>query len=182
MPRHAAVRTPRLLGAAVLVLATACARPAEKVGAAASADAATPAAGAPATAAPTAAAPAEAELVTVYKTPSCGCCKAWVEHMRQAGYRMDVHDMDDVQPVKTAMGVPGQLASCHTARVGGYAIEGHVPADVVAQLLREHPADVVGLAVPGMPAGSPGMEGMGKDAYDVIAFTRDGHTRVYASR
>jgi hypothetical protein len=171
MPSHALFRPTRLLGAAVLLTAAACARTGEKVGSTATADAAVPAA-----------ATAQQELVTVYKSPSCGCCKAWVEHMRQAGFRMDVHDMDDVQPVKTAMGVPGPLASCHTARVGGYAIEGHVPADLVAKLLREHPSDIAGLAVPGMPAGSPGMEGMGKDAYDVVAFTKDGHTRVYASR
>jgi hypothetical protein len=126
--------------------------------------------------------PAQATLISVYKTPTCGCCKAWVEHLRQAGFRVETHDMDDVQPVKVAVGLPAQLASCHTAKVGNYAIEGHVPADVIARLLREHPSDIAGLAVPGMPAGSPGMEGMGKEPYDVIAFTKTGETRVYASR
>jgi hypothetical protein len=120
-------------------------------------------------------------LVTVYKSPTCGCCKGWVEHLRQAGFQVEVHDTADVQPVKEAMHLPAQLASCHTARVGGYTVEGHVPADVIAQLLREHPA-VDGVAVPGMPMGSPGMEGGAPEHYDVVAFTKDGGTRVYASR
>lgn len=128
------------------------------------------------------AASADAPLAVVYKSPSCGCCKAWVAHMQQNGFRVETHDTDNVDPVKDEAGVPQGARSCHTARVGGYAIEGHVPADLVRRLLREHPGDIAGLAVPGMVTGSPGMEGPNPQHYDVIAFTKDGHTRVYASR
>jgi hypothetical protein len=124
---------------------------------------------------------AQAGVVTVYKSPTCGCCAKWVDHLRESGYQVEVRDTADVQPVKTAHGLPGHLASCHTALVGGYVVEGHVPADVIRRLLRERPA-VAGIAVPGMPGGSPGMEGPRKDPYDVIAFTRDGSTSVYESR
>ena len=118
----------------------------------------------------------------VYKTPTCGCCGKWVEHVKQAGFAPEVDDMPDVAPVKAKAGVPRALQSCHTALVGGYVIEGHVPADLVHRLLREKPP-VAGIAVPGMPAGSPGMEmGDRKDPYEVIAFTKDGTTSVYATR
>jgi hypothetical protein len=120
-------------------------------------------------------------LVTVYKSPTCGCCAKWVDHMRAAGFQVEVHDTSDVAPIKNAAGVPEETRSCHTARVGDYVLEGHVPADVVRKLLDEKPA-IVGLAVPGMPMGSPGMEGPHKDPYDVLAFTRDGKTSVFASR
>jgi hypothetical protein len=125
---------------------------------------------------------ADAPLVTVYKDPSCGCCTKWVEHMRQNGFRVETHDTSGVDGVKDQAGVPGTTRSCHTGLVGGYAIEGHVPADVVRRLLREHPADVAGLAVPGMVTGSPGMEGPAPRHYDVIAFTKDGRTSVYEKR
>lgn len=121
-------------------------------------------------------------LAVVYKSPTCGCCNAWVEHMRQSGFRVETHDTANVDPVKDEGHVPMNGRSCHTARVGQYVIEGHVPADVVKKLLAEHPADVAGLTVPGMVTGSPGMEGPNPQHYDVIAFTRDGQTRVYASR
>ena len=124
---------------------------------------------------------AEAETVVVYKSPTCGCCKAWVTHMRENGFRVEVHEQYNVTPVKNELGVPGRLRSCHTAKVGGYVIEGHVPADQVKRLLEEKP-DVTGLAVPGMPMGSPGMEGPRKDPYEVSAFRRDGGTRVDARR
>ena len=118
----------------------------------------------------------------VYKTPTCGCCGKWVDHVKLAGFAPEVHDMPDVTPVKAKGGVPRALQSCHTALVGGYVIEGHVPADLVQRLLREKPK-VAGIAVPGMPAGSPGMEmGDRKDTYDVVAFTVDGRTSVYATR
>ena len=133
---------------------------------------------APAPAAPAAAtqAPAaDAPLAVVYKSPTCGCCNNWVEHMRQSGFRVETHDQDDVTPVKDEGHVPVNGRSCHTARVGGYVIEGHVPADLVRKLLAEHPSDIAGLTV-------PGMEGPDPQHYDVIAFTRDGQTRVYASR
>jgi len=120
--------------------------------------------------------------ITVYKSPSCGCCAKWVEHMQGAGFKVAVKDVDDVDTVKREMGVPASLASCHTGVVGGYLVEGHVPADLVQRMLREKPK-IAGLAVPGMVTGSPGMEmGARKDPYDVIAFDRSGRTRVYAKR
>ena len=118
----------------------------------------------------------------VYKTPTCGCCRAWVDHVREAGFDVEVRDMPDVQPVKQEHGLPGHLASCHTAIVDGYVVEGHAPADVIRRMLAERP-QIAGIAVPGMPAGSPGMEVPGrKDPYDVIAFTRDGKVSVFESR
>jgi hypothetical protein len=124
---------------------------------------------------------AQGTLATVYKSPSCGCCAKWVEHMQQAGFQVEVHDMDDVQPVKDQHGVTASLASCHTALIGGYVVEGHVPAEVIQRMLREKP-QIAGIAAPGMPRGSPGMEGPVKDRYDVVAFTRDGKTSVYETR
>ena len=120
--------------------------------------------------------------IEVYKSPTCGCCAKWVEHLQAAAFAPDVHEMPDVFPVKTKAGVPASLQSCHTALVGGYVIEGHVPADVIRQLLHEKPK-IAGLAVPGMPIGSPGMEqGARVDPYEVIAFTKDGTTSTYAKR
>jgi hypothetical protein len=118
----------------------------------------------------------------VYKTPTCGCCAKWVEHVKLAGFAPEVHDMPDVSPIKAKVGLPRGLQSCHTALVGGFVVEGHVPADLVQRLLKEQPK-IAGVAVPGMPIGSPGMEmGDRKDAYEVIAFTKDGTTSVYAKR
>ena len=103
--------------------------------------------------------------------------------MRSNGFRPVVHDVADVAPIKRKYGVPVALESCHTALVGGYAVEGHVPADVVRALLKQRPAGIIGIAAPGMPVGSPGMEmGGRKDKYDVIAFTRTGTTSVFAKR
>jgi len=119
--------------------------------------------------------------IRVWKSPTCGCCKEWVAHIEKAGFKATIEDVPDVEPVKQRLGLPANLGSCHTALVNGYVIEGHVPADLIQKLLREKPA-VAGLAVPGMPMGSPGMEGGRKDPYDVVAFTRDGATRVYARR
>ena len=124
-----------------------------------------------------------AKNATVYKTPSCGCCKKWVDHMQKSGYTVTVHDLEDVTPIKKKYAVPDALASCHTAIVtGGYIIEGHVPADVVDKLVTQAPKDVIGLAVPGMPAGSPGMEGGTADKYDIVAFDKAGKTKVFAKR
>ena len=95
--------------------------------------------------------------VTVYKTPWCGCCGGWVTHMRRAGFRVQVIEREDLAPVRARLGVPAALASCHTATTGGYALEGHVPPADVLRLLKEKPK-ALGLAVPGMPLGSPGME------------------------
>lgn len=128
------------------------------------------------------AATADSMTVTVYKSPTCGCCKAWVAHLQENGFAVVERDTSDVHPVKAAHGLPGELESCHTGIVDGYVIEGHVPADLVAKLLTEKPEGVVGLAVPGMPMGSPGMEGPTKEPYDVLAFTKDGRTTVYARR
>jgi hypothetical protein len=119
--------------------------------------------------------------VTTYKSLTCGCCGKWNEHMRASGFTVTNNDLTDVTPIKDKQGVPTALRSCHTALVGGYVVEGHVPADVVRKLLRERPA-VVGIAVPGMPMGSPGMEGPRQDAYDVIAFDKTGKTSVYAKK
>ena len=125
---------------------------------------------------------AEPLLVTVYKTPTCGCCRAWVDHLRDAGFRVETVNRDDLTMVKSANGVPERLASCHTAAVGGYVVEGHVPAEDIRRLLRQRPA-VAGLAVPGMPVGSPGMEMPGRraDRYDVLSFDRAGVTSVFAN-
>lgn len=122
---------------------------------------------------------AEAREVTVYKSPTCGCCTLWAEHLSEAGFEVRVEDRVEMIPVKQELGVPLELGSCHTAVVGGYVLEGHVPAEDVARLLSERP-DVVGLAVPGMPMGSPGMEGPRRDAYSVIAFDGEGGQRVFA--
>jgi hypothetical protein len=120
--------------------------------------------------------------MVIYKSPTCGCCKKWVDHVKAAGFTTEVHDVDDVTPIKKKHGLPDELASCHTALVEGYVIEGHVPADLVQKLLKQKPA-LAGLAAPGMPMGSPGMEvGGQKDPYDIIAFDRKGKTSVYARR
>jgi hypothetical protein len=130
-----------------------------------------------------AARPHSGVAITVYKNASCGCCQNWVEHLRQHGFHVVTHDVSDTQPVKAEHGVPSALASCHTALVAGYFIEGHVPADVIQQLIDERPP-VVGLAVPGMPIGSPGMEMEGREPqpYEILAFMRDGTTTVFARR
>jgi len=120
-----------------------------------------------------------ATRVTVYKDQNCGCCKSWIEHLRRHGFEVVAHDTPDVTEAKRTGNVPEKLYSCHTAFVGAYVVEGHVPAADIQRLLRDKPK-VAGLAVPGMPSGSPGMENGRKDPYDVIAFTRDGRTSVFA--
>jgi hypothetical protein len=119
--------------------------------------------------------------IVVYKTPSCGCCKEWVAHLKKSGFAPVVHDLDDLTETKANLGVPHALESCHTAVAGRYVIEGHVPADLVRKLITDRPA-IVGHAVPGMVQGSPGMETGRKEPYSVIAFTHDGKTSVYARR
>jgi len=120
--------------------------------------------------------------LTVYKDAGCGCCAKWVDYVRANGFKVAAHDVPDIDAIKQQLGVPASLGSCHTAIVGGYLVEGHVPVDVIRQLLEERPK-VAGIAVPGMPVGSPGMEmGSRRDRYDVVAFTRTGATRVYAKR
>ncbi len=126
---------------------------------------------------------ADLPSVTVYKSPTCGCCAQWVGHLEENGFTVKVMDMANVQPMKERLGVPAQLASCHTAYADGYAFEGHVPADVMKLFLAEQP-QATGLAVPGMPIGSPGMEIEGRAAqpYQVLAFNAQGEVSVYAER
>ncbi|HEX4599757.1 MAG TPA: DUF411 domain-containing protein [Gemmatimonadales bacterium] len=127
------------------------------------------------------AAPAPAPVIIVYKSATCGCCKQWVAHLSAAGFQVITHDTPDLDAVMTELGVPRQLAACHTAVVQGYAIEGHVPADLIQRLLQERPR-VAGLAVPGMPAGSPGMQSGAATPYQVLTFDSAGKTTVYATR
>ncbi|RDZ28499.1 DUF411 domain-containing protein [Lysobacter silvisoli] len=117
----------------------------------------------------------------VHKNPTCGCCSLWVDHVRAAGFTVEVRDHDNLHPIKERLGVPYGKGSCHTAEVGGYFVEGHVPAADIVRLLREKP-QARGLAVPGMPAGSPGMElPDGRvQPYTVELIGRDGGTRAYA--
>jgi len=117
----------------------------------------------------------------VYKDPNCGCCHNWVEIMRKSGFEVSVKDTADMAAIKARYKVGRGLTSCHTALVGGYVVEGHVPADVIRKLLAEKPK-VLGIAVPGMPVGSPGMEGSPKDPYDVLTFDAIGKTTVFAKR
>ena len=131
-------------------------------------------------ASPVAAQATDLPEVTVRKHPSCGCCSVWIEHLRDAGFPVQAQDVEDMATVKDAAGVPQAMASCHTAEVGGYFVEGHVPAADIARLLRERPA-AKGLAVPGMPLGSPGMEhpeGI-VQPYAVMLVLEDGSSREY---
>jgi len=136
-----------------------------------------------ATAAKTADASAGAPLVEVWKSPTCGCCRDWIRHLEANGFRVRAYDSGNID-ARERLGIPLAYGSCHTARVGGYAIEGHVPARDIQRLLREKPA-AVGLAVPAMPVGSPGMDGPEyagrKDPYDVLLVQRNGPAAVYQS-
>jgi len=120
-------------------------------------------------------------VVTVYKDPSCDCCTKWAKYMSANGFVVMPRDVRDIDNYKTMMHVPKALQSCHTAVIGKYVVEGHVPADVVKKLLAED-SDLLGLAVPGMVDGSPGMEGARTKHYDVMAFDRAGKAKVYAKR
>lgn len=121
---------------------------------------------------------AAAQTLEVHKTPWCGCCEAWAIRMEEAGFEVAIHETEDLEAVKAAHGVPGDLMSCHTATVDGYVIEGHVPAEDIRRLLAERP-EAAGLAVPGMPHGSPGMETGRIDPYQTILFG-DGPRSVWA--
>jgi len=121
---------------------------------------------------------AQQTVVDVYKSPTCGCCKDWIKHLQQNGFSVKAHDVADTSEYRAKFGVPDQLGSCHTATVGGYAIEGHVPAREIKRLLAEKPK-AKGLAVPGMPRGSPGMEGPIRDPYEVLLFHAGGKHTVY---
>jgi ketosteroid isomerase-like protein len=123
-----------------------------------------------------------ADTVTVYKTATCGCCGKWVDHLQQSGLDVDVIVVDETSSIRSSLGVPSHLASCHTAKVGDYWVEGHVPADLVQRLLDEKPANIKGIAVPGMPSGSPGMESPNPVTYQVLSVDGDGEVGVYATR
>lgn len=132
---------------------------------------------------PTEALAMEDGVVRVYKSPTCGCCTAWVDHLREEGFEVRVEDGREVTAAKVELGVPPGVQSCHTAVVDGYVVEGHVPADAIRDLLSERP-DVSGVAVPGMPVGSPGMEVEDgrQDPYDILTFDDGGATEVFDSR
>ena len=126
-------------------------------------------------------APAPLPQLRVVKSASCGCCAKWVEYMKKQGFAVTVEEKDEFTALKRSNGVTRELESCHTAFVGGYVIEGHVPADLVKKLLAEKPAGVKGLSAPGMPASSPGMDMPGQ-RYTIYSFDAAGHTKVYAER
>lgn len=121
--------------------------------------------------------------MTIYMSPTCGCCGKWVDHVKAAGFKTVVHEEPDMDTVKESLGVPRDLRSCHTAQVGKYLIEGHVPADDIRKLLAQQPK-AAGLAAPGMPASSPGMAVAGQphEPFDVLLFRRDGTSEVFAKR
>ena len=121
-----------------------------------------------------------AEAVTVYKDPACECCGRWVDHLRRNGFTVVVNTVAEMNPVKRRAGIPETLESCHTAEVGGYAVEGHVPAKEIKRMLSERPA-IRGLAVPGMPSSAPGMDSPEREPFTVIAFDAGGVTGVFAS-
>lgn len=125
---------------------------------------------------------AQGPTVQVYKTPTCGCCANWVKHLQANGFATRVTDLENLSELKAKHNIPGAAQSCHTATVDGYVLEGHVPAADVRRLLKERPA-VLGLAVPGMPVGSPGMEvqNVKPQPYNVMSFDRGGQLKVYSS-
>lgn len=123
---------------------------------------------------------AERGALTAYRSPTCECCGKWIAHMRTSGFKVNIRDMPDATEAKRNLGVPAELYSCHTSEVDAYVFEGHVPADLVARVLRERPA-IRGLAVPGMPQSAPGMD-IGHERYEVLSFTREGNVAVYAVR
>ncbi|MBZ0105470.1 MAG: DUF411 domain-containing protein [Sulfuricella denitrificans] len=122
---------------------------------------------------------AQFPAVDVYKSPYCGCCGKWVEHLRQNGFEVRTHNVADVQAERSRLGMPDRLAACHTAKIGKYVVEGHVPAQDIKHMLAAKP-QALGLAVPSMPPGSPGMEGVRAIPYDTLLVQSDGTTRVFA--
>lgn len=119
------------------------------------------------------------EAVDIYKNPNCGCCGKWAAHLEQAGFNVRVHEVNDVSAMRAKLGMPERYASCHTAKIGGYVVEGHVPADDVKRLLKEKPK-AIGIAVPAMPPGSPGMETPYPISYATLLVQNDGSSKVYA--
>ena len=120
-----------------------------------------------------------AGTIELYKSPYCGCCGKWAEHMTKAGFSVKAHEIDDVPATRKKLGMPEKLGSCHTAKIGNYLLEGHVPADDIKRLLKEKPK-ALGLAVPGMPAGSPGMDIPNSPPYETLLVQTDGRTRIFA--
>lgn len=123
-------------------------------------------------------APAEEADITVYKSSTCGCCAKWVNHLKDNGFSVEVRNRKNLQPIKDEYGIEKEYQSCHTAVIDGYVVEGHVPVTDIKRMLTERP-DIKGLAVPGMPMGSPGMEGPRKDKYSVLSLDKTGTTAVY---
>ena len=115
----------------------------------------------------------------VYKSPSCGCCGKWIEHLKKAGFKVESHDVTDVSGTRAKLGMPHKYGSCHTAKVGNYVLEGHVPAADIKRLLKEKPK-ALGIAVPGMPAGSPGMDIPNSPSYETLLVQTDGTSSVFA--
>lgn len=129
----------------------------------------------------TALARAPSKQLTAWKTPACGCCGDWVSHLRKSGFEVVINEVNDTAPIRKKFGLAENFSACHTARLNGYVIEGHVPAQELNRLLVEKPV-ALGLAVPGMPMGSPGMEvGSSRDAYNVLLVQSDGNSRIYQS-
>ena len=124
---------------------------------------------------------AAGDKITVYRSRTCGCCGKWVQHMKDNGFQVTEQIVEDIAGAPGRNRVPEKLRSCHVASVGRYVVEGHVPADVVKDMLKKRP-DIEGIAVPGMPAGSPGMESPYPQAYNVMAWGKDGKTQVFAKR
>lgn len=124
-----------------------------------------------------------AKAITVYKSPTCGCCSKWEEHLTKAGFQVTSKPTENMTEIRKQYSVPEKMQSCHTAVIGGYVIEGHVPAADVKKLLETRPADVAGLAAPGMPPKSPGMqpEGEKPSGYDVLSFDRQGNSKIFTS-
>lgn len=125
---------------------------------------------------------AESADVVVYKTATCGCCKKWVKHMQDAGLTVDAVNVSNMAAIQDRAGVPSELRSCHTAMVGDYWVEGHVPVDLVQELVTAESQDIMGIAVPGMSVGSPGMEGPNPVRYDILAYSHNGDLTVHATR
>ena len=125
---------------------------------------------------------AKPDVMTVYKTEACGCCLNWVDHLERNDLEVEIVNVASTAPTREHFGVPPQLLSCHTGSINGYWVEGHVPADLVQKLITEKPTDIRGISAPGMPMGSPGMEGPNPVKFDIIAYHADGTTSVYATR
>jgi hypothetical protein len=123
---------------------------------------------------------ADGPTIEVWKSATCGCCRAWVKHLQDAGFNVRVTELEDVAPIKRQFKVPPELSSCHTALVDGYVVEGHVPAADIMRMLKERPK-IKGIYLPGMPVGSPGMEGPNGDKYDVLALDDAGKVTVFAT-